>query len=38
MLAKLRMLLNIGQKIEYLSEKLRKYFGYWLTISSKKLM
>jgi hypothetical protein len=38
MLAKLRITFNIGQKIEFLSENMRKFFGYWLNISSKKLM
>jgi hypothetical protein len=31
-LVKLRELLNIGQKVELLEEKLRKYFAYWLDV------
>ncbi|CAD8176209.1 unnamed protein product [Paramecium pentaurelia] len=36
-LVKLRELLNIGQKVELLEEKLRKYFAYWLDICNSHI-
>ena len=33
----MREILNIGQKVELLEEKLRKYFCYWLEVCNDKL-
>lgn len=29
--------MNIGQKVELLEEKLRKYFAYWLDVCNREL-
>lgn len=36
-LVQLREKLNVKQKVELLEDKLRKYFGYWLDVCSRKI-
>lgn len=36
-LVQLREKLNVKQKVELVDDKLRKYFGYWLDVCTRKI-